>query len=101
MLSPGSQTVFNLRGITATYDANTQTVTCNNLRAKLAPVDGVISLRIFLDRTAFEVYGNDGRIYIPLVVFPEEKKTLSVACVIGQVEFESLTVHELRSIWSQ
>ncbi|MBE0536224.1 MAG: glycoside hydrolase family 32 protein [Phycisphaerae bacterium] len=104
--STESETVFNLRGIQVIYDANTQMVTCKGsgkpLSAKLVPADGVIRLRIFLDRTALEVYGNDGVIYMPLVVFPDVNNTsLSAVCSRGQVKCYNLRVHELKSIWRE
>ncbi len=100
MPSPGSRTVFDVRGVKVTYDAKTQTVTCKNLSTELAPIDGVIRLRILLDRTAMEVYGNDGKIYVPLVVFPDENnRSLSATCSGSIVKVNKLMIHELNSIW--
>lgn len=96
----GSVTVFNLRGTKVLYNSKTQTLSCGSLRSKLLPMAGVIRLRILLDRTSIEVYGNDGRVYIPIVVFPKVNHLpLGATCVKGEVKAKLLRVHELKSSW--
>ena len=96
----GSETVFDMRGTRVVYSSKTQTLSCGSLRSKLPPIDSVIRLRILLDRTSIEVYGNDGRVYIPSVVFPEVNNlSLKATCVQGEVKASFLRVHELKSSW--
>lgn len=96
----GSVTVFNLRGTKVLYNSKTQTLSCGSLRSKLIPMAGVIRLRILLDRTSIEVYGNDGRVYIPIVVFPKKNHLpLRATCEKGEVKARLLRVHELKSSW--
>ena len=96
----GAETVFDMRGIKVVYSSRTQTLSCGSLRSRLPLVDGVIRLRILLDRTSIEVYGNDGRVYIPSVVFPkEDDPPLRGTCVQGEVKVNYLRVHELKSSW--
>ncbi len=98
--SVGSETVFDLRGVNVVYDAVTQTLTSNGKSTLLRPVEGLISLRILLDRTSIEVYANHGRVYIPHVVFPEQGNLSLVAtCTKGEVQLRFLRIHELQSIW--
>ena len=98
--SAGSETIFDMRGIKVVYNSRTQTLSCGGLRSKLQPVDSVIRIRIMLDRTSIEVYGNDGRVYIPSVVFPEENNlSLRATCGKGEVKVNYLRVHELKSSW--
>ena len=98
----GSETVFDMRGTRVVYSSNTQTLSCGSLRSKLPPIDSVIRLRILLDRTSIEVYGNDGRVYIPSVVFPGVNNlSLKATCVQGEVKASFLRVHELKSSWEQ
>ncbi|NIP50525.1 MAG: hypothetical protein GWN61_20065 [candidate division Zixibacteria bacterium] len=60
----------------------------------------MIRLRILLDRASIEVYCNDGRVYIPHVVFPKENNlSLGATCSKGEVKAEYLRVHELKSSW--
>jgi len=95
-----SETVFDMRGIKVVYNAETQTLTSNGKSTKLKPLNGVISLRILLDRTSIEVYGNNGRVYIPHVVFPKENNlSLGATCSKGQVKANYIRVHELKSSW--
>jgi len=97
-----SETSFNMRGITTVYDSRTHILTSCGRSAKLEPQEGVIRLRILLDRTSIEVYGNDGRVYIPHVVFPADGNlSLSAHCRRGEVTARYLRVHELKSSWGE
>jgi len=96
----GSETVFDMRGTRVAYDADSRTLSCGGIRAKLEPIKGAIRLRILLDRASIEVYGNDGRVYMPFVVFPaEQNRSLKAACSKGGVKANYLRVHELKSSW--
>jgi len=99
----GSETIFDLRGIEVAYDADSQILSCGEhtkVRTKLTPVDGLIRLRVLLDRTSIEVYGNDGRVYIPLCVFPKEDNlSLGATCSKGEVKANYIRVYELKSAW--
>jgi sucrose-6-phosphate hydrolase SacC (GH32 family) len=98
--SAGSETIFDMHGTEVAYDSETQTLSCGGLSSRLNPVDGVIRLRILLDRTSIEVYGNDGRVYIPLIVLPEENDfSIRATCDKGEVRADYLRVHELKSTW--
>jgi len=98
----GSETVFDMRGIRVAYDADTRTLSCGSTRTRLGPVEGVIRLRILLDRTSIEVYANDGRVYMPFVVFPaEQNRSLKATCGRGEVKANYLRAHELKSSWEQ
>ncbi|MFC1600936.1 GH32 C-terminal domain-containing protein [Candidatus Sumerlaeota bacterium] len=96
----GAETVFDMRGFKVGYNSDTETLSLWKKDLKLAPVDGVIRLRILLDRTSIEVYGNNGRLYYPIIVFPEENNlSLSATCDKGEVKARYLRVHELESSW--
>jgi len=96
----GTQTIFDLRGHKVVYDAGTQTLSSGQLRTPLKPEDGRIHLRILLDRTSIEVFGNRGRVYLPLCIRPEDdNRCLSASCGRGEVKVSFLRVHELESAW--
>jgi fructan beta-fructosidase len=98
--SAGSDAIFDMRGITVAYNSDTQTLSVSGTSTKLNPVDGVIRLRMLLDRTSIEVYGNNGRVYIPHVVFPKEDDlSLGATCAKGKLKANYLRVHELKSAW--
>lgn len=59
-------------------------------------VDGKVSLRIFVDRSSLEVFGNDGRFAMTNLVFPNEPyKTLSVSSTTGNVKVYSVKIYSL------
>jgi len=96
----GSKTVFDMRGIKIVYDSDNQMLTCGDVWSQLKPVDNVIRLRILLDRTSIEVFGNDGRVYLPLFIIPEDDNlSLKATADKGEVKVNYLRVHELKSIW--
>ena len=98
--STGSEAIFEMRGIRVVYNSGAQTLSSCGKPTRLELMDGVIRLRILLDRTSIEVYGNDGRVYIPSVVFPEENDlSLRATCGKGEVKANYLRVHELKSSW--
>ena len=95
-----TETVFDLRGEKVVYDAKNQTLSCGNVRTTLKPRKGAIDLRILLDRTSIEVFGNNGRVYIPRCIVPkDDNRSLSASCGKGQVKARFLRVHELKSAW--
>lgn len=97
-----TQTVLELRGHKVVYDARTQTLFSGDLRAPLKPADGYIHLRMLLDRTSIEVFGNQGRVYLPLCILPDDdNRSLSASCTRGEVKTNFLHVHELTSAWQE
>jgi sucrose-6-phosphate hydrolase SacC (GH32 family) len=68
--------------------------------APLAPVDGVVKLRLLIDRTSIEVFGNDGECDLAGVFYTTpDNRALSLTSVGGGIGIKKLTMHELRSIW--
>ncbi len=58
--------------------------------------DGRISLRIFVDRSSIEVFGNDGRFVMTNLVFPTEPySTLAVSAEGGKAKMNSLKIYSL------
>jgi len=95
-----TETIFDLRGEKVVYNAQSQTLSCGNVRTSLKSERGVIRLRILLDRTSIEVFGNDGRVYIPRCIIPrDDNRSLSASCRNGEVKVRFLRVHELKSAW--
>jgi len=95
-----TQAVFDLRGEKVVYDAKNKMLSCGRVRTTLKPVKGLIQLRILLDRTSIEVFGNSGRVYIPRRVLPkDDNRSLSASVAKGEVKASFLRVHELKSAW--
>jgi len=95
-----TETTFDLRGEKVVYDAQSRTLSCGGIRTPLKPEKDTIHLRILLDRTSIEVFGNNGRVYIPRCITPQDdNRSLSASCGKGKVKTRFLRVHELKSIW--
>jgi sucrose-6-phosphate hydrolase SacC (GH32 family) len=72
----------------------------NNLgEAPLAPDRGRIKLRILVDRTTIEVFGNDGEIVITSCFMPEEDNTSYSLTSTGESKIINAEVHSLKSAW--
>ena len=71
-------------------------------RAELAPETNRIKLRILLDRTSIEVFGNQGAVSLTNCMLPNDgKPSLSIRTVAGNAELPRLTLHKLKSMWEQ
>ena len=100
-VAEGTVTCVRLRGFDITYDADAATLTSCGIATRLSPMDGVVRLRILLDRTSIEVYANDGRVYIPRVVFPDhDNRSIAMSCRGGTTTARFIRVHELKSSWT-
>ncbi|MHC4741109.1 MAG: GH32 C-terminal domain-containing protein [Planctomycetota bacterium] len=91
---------FVIRGTPVTYNVEKAQISCKGKNASLKPEDGKIRLEILVDRTSIEIFGNSGRIYMPIGgILPEENMTLETFTKGGDTLIDSLTVYKLRSAW--
>lgn len=59
--------------------------------------NGKISLRIFIDRSSIELFGNDGNFVMTNLVFPNEPySSLSVRSEGGNAKLENMKVYTLK-----
>ena len=59
--------------------------------------DGKISLRIFIDRSSIELFGNDGRFVMTNLVFPQNPYTeLTVASQGGKTRLKDLKIYSIK-----
>lgn len=101
-IAPGAATEigFVLRGVPVTYDVAAATLTCEGRTVPLPLVNGMLSLRILLDRASLEIFGADGLVALPIgVVFPDDDWTLRLYVEGGPAEVAALDVQELDSAW--
>jgi len=61
---------FVIRGVPVVYNVEKKRLSCQDMHAPLEPRRGRIDLTILVDRTSFEIFGNNGRIYMPMRVYP-------------------------------
>ncbi len=91
---------FNLRGVTVSYDAKKQELSCRDQKAPLKPLEGKLRLRVMVDRTSIEIFGNDGRLYMSVgVIIPQDNHSLEVYAKGGTARIQSLRAYELNSAW--
>jgi sucrose-6-phosphate hydrolase SacC (GH32 family) len=91
---------FMVRGVPVTYNAKKQELACLDKTAPLQMVDGKIALELIVDRTSIEIFGNHGRMYMPMgVQLADKPKSVSIFTTGGDTKIKSLNVHELESIW--
>jgi sucrose-6-phosphate hydrolase SacC (GH32 family) len=99
-LGDAAEVGFKLRGIPVTYDVQKQELTCRDRHATLKPAAGRIQLRIFVDRTAVDIFGNHGQLYMPIgIMVSPENRSLEITAQGGTAQIEALTVYELQSAW--
>jgi fructan beta-fructosidase len=94
------ETSFVIRDVPVSYDVRKQQLSCLGRTAALKPIDGSIRLEILVDRTSIEIFGNDGRVYMPIgVILAGNSKSLEIFTKDGDIEIKSLEIFELSSIW--
>jgi sucrose-6-phosphate hydrolase SacC (GH32 family) len=96
-----AQTItFTFQGVTVSYNASAQQISCNGDTQSLSPINGSVQLEIIVDRDTIEIFGNNGQFYMPL---PANNATgdslISLTCTGGNTVFNSLIVNKLKSIW--
>ena len=89
-----------IRGERVAYRPAEQALACLGREAPLAPRDGRLHLRVLLDRTSLEVFGNRGAVSMPTCFVPDPNDTsLAVYAVGGEARAIRLDIAHLRSAW--
>ena len=59
-------------------------------------INGKVSLRLYVDRSSIEVFGNDGRFVMTNLVFPTKPYTmLSFSSTDGKAKIENLKIYSI------
>lgn len=91
---------LNVRGLPIVYDAAKNRITCGDLMAPLAPLNGAIRLDVMVDRGSVEVFGNDGRLAISRAMpAAGADRAVSLVAAGGPARIRSASVQSLRSAW--
>lgn len=89
---------FDIRGQKISYVVGDEELFFNSSSARLPLVNGKIKLRILVDRTSIEIFGNDGRIAISSCVFINpENKTIGFHTLSGSAKLANIRVSSLKS----
>ncbi|MHB8866654.1 MAG: GH32 C-terminal domain-containing protein [Pirellulaceae bacterium] len=103
-VEPGTakEIVFDVRGEKIAYDAAQQQLVCRDKRAPLPLVDGRIQLEFLVDRMSIEIFGNAGRIYMPMgMVLDVDNEALGVSTTGGTATIQAMSIHRLKSAWQR
>ena len=101
-LEVGNADVLGLivRGEELLYNVEEERLIFRDQEAPIKTVDGRIRLRCIVDRTSIEIFANDGRVYMPCRLRPEEdNKSLALFARGGTAVATAIQVRELKSIW--
>jgi len=91
---------LQVRGVPIVYDATEQMLWCQGRACGCAPQDGLVRLRVLVDRASVEIYANDGLTVLPMRVLVAERGTAVRTLVRGaEVVFRTLRIDVLESIW--
>ena len=91
---------FMVRGVPVTLDIQGQKLACLGRSVPLHPQEDRVRLRMLVDRTSLEIFGNGGQVYLPLgVVFDLDNQSLECFARGGNARLEELKVVQLKSIF--
>lgn len=94
------ETGFVIRDTPVAYNVQKQELTCCGKTAPLKPMDGRICFELLVDRTSIEIFGNYGRVYMPIgVILANKPKSFEIFTKDGNIEVEYLMICELKSAW--
>jgi fructan beta-fructosidase len=90
-----------IRGIDLTYDVSEGQVCFLGKSAALPQVKGSLILRLLVDRTSLELFGNQGAVSMSTCFLPEAADHHLVFCAMGgTARLTSLAIRELSSAWT-
>ncbi len=97
-IHPGDSTEVGLRwrGEAIAYSVKEAKLSCLGCVADLPLENGKLKLRVLIDRTTIEVFGNDGRVSLTSCFIPHGQRGLEVYATGGSARLD-LVVHELKS----
>jgi len=92
------QVLFTNRTISGIVDIDDSFPCTTNVT--LAPENGVIQLRIFLDHNSVEVFANNGKVAMTNAIFPDQTENkIYVYARDGEATLDSLVTYALKDIW--
>ena len=98
------QTGFKVRGHTIAYTvkdkARDNSLASANLSGQMGLRNGRFALRVLVDRTSIEVFGNDGEVAIPSCFLPDDDNLgLELFASGGAAKVTSLAIYPMSSAW--
>lgn len=81
------------------YSVPERHITCGGRRMPLKVDQGMLRLRILVDRVSFEIFGNGGALYMPVALPEHQAGPLTVTAFGGEAKIRSLRVVTLKPAW--
>ncbi len=95
------QIEFTVRGKVIRYAVSERELSCESFKVTLPANEGRLKLRVVVDNCSIDIYvGDGGQYFIPMFFDPLKSKELELRVLGGTIKLEGLSVHELKSIWS-
>jgi sucrose-6-phosphate hydrolase SacC (GH32 family) len=91
---------LKFRGTSVSYDVAKQTLSAAGKTEQFRLRNGRLKFRALIDRSSFELFGNDGEFSFTACFLPNvDDHSLSLVATGGAATIRSLTVHSLKSAW--
>jgi sucrose-6-phosphate hydrolase SacC (GH32 family) len=90
-----------LRGEKLTYDSSSGQLTILGKTVHVGLNDGLLTLRILVDRTSIEIFANDGEVVMSLCFLPPPWNTTYALTTSAAASIVNLKAHTLCSAWIQ
>ncbi len=103
-LDPGTaqRLVLSVKGFELTYDMASQRLHYLDREAPVPLLEGHLKLRLLVDRTTCEVFGAEGRSYLPLgFLFEAGQNQVTLAAEGGEARLLKAQVRKLASAWNR
>ncbi len=92
--------VVEVRGTTVRYDVAAGVLHVGDRQTPLPARDSRLGLRLLIDRTTIEAFGDGGFVYLPVAApLADGPRTLGLTAEGGAARIVRLEVRALRSIW--
>ena len=97
-VAPGAG--FRIRVSDQVITYNDQQIHCLGKSATILPIDGRLSLRILIDRTSIEIFGNRGEVCLSSCFLTADRETVvRCAAETGAIQIHNFVVQRLSSAW--
>lgn len=95
-----SEIALDVNGNIVNYDLNRKVLSSVGSEVQLEPKDGMVEIRILVDRLSIETFGNGGEASITNIAYQKRREIpLKLSAVDGQARIVDLTVAGLESMW--
>jgi fructan beta-fructosidase len=88
------------RGVLIEYDIKASELRCADVKAPLQTINGVIRLRVLVDRGSVEVFANDGAVALSAGVIPDHDHDSLVFFARETTSRLNARLFELKSVWT-